>query len=284
MPALFLPDRRDPVATADGAIYGQATPRVFQALAGQVVELRYFHLWKRDCGRMGHPLDAEHVSVLVQRRDDAWRAVYWYAAAHESTVCDASQITRASTLEAEKAGAPVWVSRNKHASFLNPELCRHGCGADVCAQIEPLTVSRIVNLGEPGTPMNGSVWIGSAQWALAAKMARSDFDPVAIAKLERLPATDIAWAVPGMKPARATIGVANTTTDSLALSNQKTDAALDVAGTATGNALGTSYGKVSGALRKSAHGVGRFLGVPSAQQKPADATGDAGSKPQNAHH
>ena len=36
--------------------------------------------------------------------DVKWKAVYWYAAAHENTVCDVSQIARAKTLHAEEHG------------------------------------------------------------------------------------------------------------------------------------------------------------------------------------
>ena len=192
-PAFFLPDKLNPIAAEeDGTIYAQATPRTLAGVngpvatgslaTGSIVELRYFHLWKTDCGRMSHPLDAEHVSVLVQtsaNADDAnaWHALYWYAAAHEDTVCDASQITRASTIHAETSGAPVWISYGKHASFLNRELCHRGCGGDNCQQMHALAVTRIVNLGEPASPMNGATWAASTQWSLEAKLARSDFNP-----------------------------------------------------------------------------------------------------------
>src|SRR6478752_5435283 len=98
-PALFSPGRSDPtVRSEEVAIYGQVTPREFDSR--QAVEIHYYHLWKSDCGRMSHPLDAEHVSVLAVKNSSSetteWHALYWYAAAHEDTLCDASQITRAS--------------------------------------------------------------------------------------------------------------------------------------------------------------------------------------------
>ncbi len=262
-PAAFEPGRPNPVVTAeDGTVYGVATPRTLKDVrnsSAPLVELRYFHLWKTDCGRFGHPLDTEHVSVLIEKGAKDWHALYWYAAAHEETVCDASQIVRASTIRAEDGGAPVWISRGKHASFLNPELCGHGCGGDRCGALEAMHVSRIVNLGEEQSPMNGSVWIASAEWPFAAKLAHSDFAPEELARIERLPATDIAWANPRKRPVQATIAMSNTTADALAMSNRKTDTAISLAGGATGNALGTSYGKVTHALKKSARGVGRFL-------------------------
>lgn len=169
-------------------------------------------------------------------------------------------MTRASTLHAENSGARVWISRNKHASFLNEELCRHGCGGDLCEQMRPLAVAEIVNLGENARPMNGAQWSASPDWPLAAKMARSDFQPAALATLERLPATDIAWVYPAKRPAQATIAAGGSTVDALATSQRNTDSAISLAGGATGGALGTTWRSVTGALGKSARGVGKFLG------------------------
>jgi hypothetical protein len=260
VPASFLPNARNPVVAAeDGTIYGQATPRALKDKADSFVELRYFHLWKNDCGRMGHPLDTEHVSVLIEKDADEWRALYWYAAAHQDTLCDASQITRASTLGAENGGAPVWISRGKHASFLNPELCRHGCGGDKCGSMHALGVSRIVNLGEEQSPMNGSLWIASTKWPIAAKLERSDFGPEALARVERLPASDIAWVNPSKRPEQATIAASGSAADALAMSKGKADTAISLAGDDTGNALGGTYGKVTHSLKQSARGVGRFV-------------------------
>ena len=139
----------------------KSSPNNFGGITEPMVEIHYYHLWKKDCGRMGHALDTEHVSVLIRASgthsiSSKWMATYWYAAAHEDTVCDASQISRASTLHAEDHGATVWISAGKHASFLNEELCRRGCGGDICEKMAPLSVSRIVNLGEIGMPMNRS--------------------------------------------------------------------------------------------------------------------------------
>lgn len=268
-PAAFEPGLSHPVVTAeDGTVYGVATPRALKDVHDPVVELRYFHLWKTDCGRFGHPLDTEHVSVLIEKGAKDWHALYWYAAAHEDTVCDASQVVRASTLHAENEGAAVWISRGKHASFLNPELCGHGCGGDKCGALKAMHVNRIVNLGEEQSPMNGSAWIASAEWPFAAKLGRSDFGPEELARLEKLPATDIAWANPRKRPVQGTIAVSNTTADALAMSNRKTDTAISLAGGATGNALGTSYGKVTHSLKKSARNVGKFLHGDSGGEKP----------------
>jgi hypothetical protein len=279
VPAVFVSGQAKPLVREENStIYGQATPQRTEQGAGRFVELHYYHLWSRDCGRMGHPLDTEHVSVLLKRDKSAsdlngWKAVYWYAAAHEDTVCDASQITRSSTLHAEERGATVWISRGKHASFLNEELCRHGCGGDFCEQMEPLTVPEIVNLGEAAKPMNGALWSASSEWPLTTKMGRSDFQETVLARLERLPDSDIAWVYPSKRPAQATIAAGGSTVSALGTSQRNTDSAISLAGDATGGALGKTYRGVTGALGKSARGVGWFLRL---NPKPT-ATNDDGN-------
>ena len=276
VPAEFAPENRNPVVQSeDAVIYGQVFPGKAEGVATEpTVEIHYYHLWEKDCGRMGHALDAEHVSVLVRASSTEsipakWKAIYWYAAAHEDTVCDASQISRASTLHAEERGATVWISAGKHASFLNEELCRRGCGGDTCEKMIPLSVTRIVNLGEIGAPMNGAFWISSHRWPLAPKMARTDFQPASVGRLESLSQFDIAWVNPAKRPAQSTIAAGDSTIDALALSNQNTDRAISTAGDATGNALNTTYGNVKHALGTSVHSVGKFLGLGSRDARAA---------------
>ena len=270
VPAEFTPENRNPVVQSeDATIYGQVFPGKAKGVVTEpTVEIHYYHLWKKDCGRMGHALDAEHVSVLVRASGTEsiptkWKATYWYAAAHEDTVCDASQISRASTLHAEDRGATVWISAGKHASFLNEELCRRGCGGDTCEKMTPLSVTRIVNLGEIGAPMNGAIWISSHRWPVTTKMARTDFQPASVDRLESLSRFDIAWVNPAKRPAQSRIAAGDSTIDALALSNQNTDVAISTAGGATGNALNTTYGNVKHALGASVHSVGKFLGLGS---------------------
>jgi hypothetical protein len=266
VPAEFTPKNRNPVVQAeDGTIYGQVFPGKPEDGAEPTVEIHYYHLWKKDCGRMGHALDTEHVSVLIRASgaeptSTKWTATYWYAAAHEDTVCDASQISRASTLHAKDHGAIVWISAGKHASFLNKELCRRGCGGDICEKMAPLPVSKIVNLGEAGMPMNGALWISSSRWPLSVKMAKTDFQPEAVKRLERLPDLDIAWVNPAKRPAQSTIAAGDSTIDALLASNQNTDSAISTAGDATGSALDKTYGNVRHGLAASVHNVYKFLG------------------------
>ncbi len=160
-PAEFEPSVLKPVVAAENStIYGQAFPRVGHE---EQVELHYYDLWRKDCGQRGHNLDAEHVSVLLERdAGKGWKARYWYAGAHEDTLCDASQIARAKTLDAETHGPEIWISSGKHAAFLEQKICSSGCGADRCGNEEQISISNLINVGEPSAPMNGAIWAGSS--------------------------------------------------------------------------------------------------------------------------
>ena len=285
-PVRFEPGLRVPTPLAQDAavIYGQATPRP-GADGSQMVELRYFHLWSRDCGRHGHPLDTEHVAALVRPtsadgKTATWRAVYWYAGAHESTVCDVSQLAQAHTVHAESHGPRVWISEGKHASYLNEALCRRGCGADRCEAGEPLNVAEIINLGEPGHPANGSAFITSERWPLGAKMSETNFGSGAIGRLRALPAGDIGWANPGRHPAQGIIAISGHTEAHLGDAADDTAASLNDAGSGTGSALGVAADHTGAALetgtRHTWHALGsavrhtrRALGVKDADAAPA---------------
>jgi hypothetical protein len=287
-PALFAPLSSIPETIREnGTIYTQAFPRSASGRqrSSTEIELHYYHLWRTDCGRMGHPLDAEHISALLRgtgKNVKDWHAVYWYAAAHEDTVCDASQLTRASTLHAEEHGAIVWISQGKHASFLDEELCRHGCGGDRCHEPGPMSIAALINLGELKAPMNGATWIASPSWPLSEKMERSDFTAARTARLDRLPATDIAWANPALRPEQGAIAGSNAaidgtvtggsaTSDALVLSNRRTDTALVLAGNHTGNALSGTERSTSNAVGKSYRNVRKALGC--AARRTGDAIG-----------
>ena len=269
-PARFLPEISKPVPLQDdGTIYGQASPR--KGHPGEV-ELRYYHLWRRDCGELGHPLDAEHVSVLIEFKGSAKsaKALYWYAAAHEDTLCDASHLTRAETLGAEHRGATVWISAGKHGSFLSPSMCTRGCGGDRCQHMEQLRVSEIVNVGEPGSPMNDIAWLRSSEWPLRRKLERSDFTESRLARIGLASRSQIVWATPSMRPAQAAIlgvnaGVGGTsigahaTDAALGTADGRTSSALQTASERTGEALNRSTANVWKALRKSVEQTGAFL-------------------------
>ena len=259
-PAEFEPSVLNPtVAAENSTIYGQAFPR----RAGQV-ELHYYDLWRKDCGQQGHNLDAEHVSVLVARDDSGtWKAQYWYAAAHEDTLCDASQIARAKALDAELRGPQVWISSGKHGAFLAQAVCKHGCGADDCESDAPVSNRAIVNLGESSTPMNGAVWADSPAWPLREKMARSDFSDERMAKLERVPEDEIAWANPGKRPAQAVIFGGDTALGGAATGVHATGSALTTADEHSSNALDRASRSTGNALGAACRGVLKALGAAS---------------------
>ncbi|HEV2134055.1 MAG TPA: hypothetical protein VGR47_07310 [Terracidiphilus sp.] len=264
VPAEFKAGSVTPQVEAEnGTIYGQAFPAK-SADGSPAVELHYYHLWRRDCGRHGHLLDTEHVAVLVQPssfdQDSAqWKAIYWYAAAHENTVCDVSQIARASTLHAEDHGATVWVSPGKHASYLNSTLCQSGCGADHCVKMTKFVPANIINLGEPGFPMNGSLFISSPAWPLAYKMSTSNFPASAIARLNQLPDSHIAWFNPGRHPVQGIIATSSSTEQALATSGANTSAAIGIAGNSTGDALSDAGVATGGALSNASDETGSAL-------------------------
>ncbi len=280
-PAEFLPNSVVPkVAVENGTLYGQVFPSKENGGAQQLVEVHFYHLWRQDCGAHGHALDTEHVAVLLQPSSAdlahaKWTALYWYAGAHESTVCDVSQITRASTLHATTHGATVWVSPGKHASFLNATLCRRGCGSDRCEAMTTLQPGQVINLGEPGHPMNESDFIACTAWPLGSKMVATDFPPEPLARLNELPDTEIAWFQPGRHPVQGVIKNSSATasalahsggatTDALANSGDSTADAISVAGDNTGNALSKSTRNTLHALGTSARHVRKALGGGSA--------------------
>lgn len=270
LPSRFAADSVRPIPAAnDGTIYGQAFPRKLDG--GNLIELHYFHLWNRDCGRVGHALDAEHVSVLVEPSNglgsQKTRALYWFAAAHQNTVCDASHGAPAVVLDATDRGATIWISAGKHASFLDQKACGLGCGGDRCNGMEQLVYSQVVNIGERDAPLNGAAWINSNQWPLAAKLA-SDF--------RALPDLNVAQVVPfhrAWPSAQATIlsggltmdalmtssentesalyNANGSTTAALMLANQRTDAALGATVTALSESVKTTQRSVKTSLRKS---------------------------------
>jgi hypothetical protein len=183
--------------------------------------------------------------------------VYWFAAAHEATVCDASQVAAAKALDAERQGATVWLSAGKHGAFLSEAICTQGCGGDRCTEMAPLAVARIVNLGEPGAAMSGAIWVGSPMWPLAAKM-QSDFSAAAIARLEQ--GGGVPVEMNGAHGSvKGTIYVANSVANGLGTSEANTADALNIAGANTGAALDNADSKTEGALTKSAKATGEAL-------------------------
>jgi hypothetical protein len=267
IPAEFTPNVETPTVQAeDGTIYGQVFPVASLGDGMPAVEIHFYHLWKIDCGPHGHNLDTEHVAVLVsasERDVDAakWKAVYWYAAAHENTVCDVSQIARASTVGGVEGGARVWVSPGKHASYLNETLCGGGCGADKCVDMVALRPGKLVNLGEAGDPMNGSAFIASNEWPLMAKMSATNFPQESIARVSGLQDGDIAWTGAGKRSKQQIIAVSGATERAIAGGVGGTAGSLGDAAAATGAAISVTEGDTGDALAKSATHTGHALGT-----------------------
>ena len=241
-PSEFARDAVEPKSIAkNGTVYGQVLR------SGEFLEIHFYHLWSKDCGRrMHHDLDAEPVSVLLRAQGPEWRATHWYAAAHENTLCDMSHAIKAA---APDRGPTVWISKDKHASFFSRELCTKGCGNDDCSGAKTLHISKLVNMGEPGAPMNGASWIASQAWPLSDKM-QADFNESMIA---RMPQGDTAELLPSrdsVRGMRSTIKVAGTTYGALETANDHTK---DAVGTGVGAAV-SSTGK---ALKRAARWVFR---------------------------
>ena len=219
---------------------------------------------------MGHPLDAEHVSALVtQDEKSEWKALYWYAAAHEDTVCDASQIARASTVDAVRIGPKVWISYGKHAAFLNRALCARGCGGDTCRADVALHSPRIIDLGEPGATTNGAIWSASPAWPLEDKLTRSDFSLDRTQRVDQVPDTDIVWANPELRPMQAVLLGGKDALGGSATGVRATNTALVVANTHTLSALRHASRNTGHALGKTYHGVVHAL--EPEPSSPADA-------------
>lgn len=244
-PSRFTPGEVIPTPIAmDGTIYGQ----VFPIREKGKVEIHYYTLWDQDCGRMKHPLDVEHVSVLIAVEPGTEpKGLYWYAGAHERTSCDISSAARALTIDAQDRGPRVWSYAGKHALYLREIMCGKGCDADSCKDSVELSASSpVINLGEFNAPANGALWITSPQWPFKDKMA-TDFSTEIIAKVDAAPEESVV-TVRGSSIVRGTI--------------QGSDLVLDGAATGaqdTGTALNTANGHTSSSLGKATKATGRAL-------------------------
>ena len=234
-PAEFLAGSSTPVVVAkNGTIYGQVSQHSGDGSNRTFLEIHYYHLWNRDCGRLGHALDTEHVATLVnadhmEQTSDAWRAVYWYAAAHEDTVCDVSHGAHADVVEASHRGPTIWISDGKHASFLGESKCRLGCGENRCKEMMVLDTPEVINIGESGSPLNGAVWTGSEDWPLKRKM-KTDFPPATLERLRAVSAGSVVALNTPPPPTHAVILGSNSTFGAFLIGNQSAGRALSIAG------------------------------------------------------
>lgn len=273
MPAEFHPCRKDPITSdRNGTIYGH----VFRAgQSGRFIEIHYYHLWARDCGFGPHPLDIEHAAVLLAAPSPdsppgEYRAKYWFASGHQGTVCDAANGARAADIAAETSGGTVWVSHGKHASFLSQDACnRLGCGGDRCEIMSAMPPGKLINLGEPGAPLNGAAWTASRKWAFQEKM-KTGFTPGVIARIESAQPREVVSIYPALVPAKAFILGGNHTITAVGAGGKHTGSALHTADKHTSSALGLTVEKTGNALKKASRSAAEFLGLKT--KKPATET------------
>lgn len=256
-PAEFAADSPVPIPKdRNRTIYGQVFPH---ASDPRTVEIHYYHLWSRDCARMGHKLDAEYVAALV-RADDAntvsgYKAIHWYAAAHEDTLCDGSTGATASSLGSETHGPMVWISSGKHASFFSKE-CKGACGDDRCENASSMVAGPLINIGEPGKPLNGAAWTSSPSWPLSSKMQPVFTESV----LAQLDTSD--GIIPLNNSSRAKKGVIRRsamTADALQTGQGHTADAIATGSEKTTGAVSDSYSNTKSSLRRAAGAVGRWF-------------------------
>jgi len=111
--------------------------------------IHFYHLWKMTAGAWTH-LDTEHVAVLVSasERDVTaakWKAVYWYAAAHENTVWSEQDCARVNGWRCCEAGEGL-VSRG-NMFYLN----ERSVGVDVAQTSAWICVA-------PAAGGSGPIW------------------------------------------------------------------------------------------------------------------------------
>lgn len=264
LPAEFIPHQTEPVAKAkNGTLYGRVSPFIWRGSSDVFLEIHYYHLWTQDCGSLSHELDAEHVSVLISASSmdvdpDEWKAIYWYAAAHEDTLCDFSQAMKSSALNAEDRGARIWVSRGKHASFLKPELCARGCGGDSCQPDRILIAPQVINLGEGTYLLNGAEWVRSPRWPLVSKLT-TDFSDSLLIRLSLVQEEEAVLLAGPRQSVQAVAFATGASASALSIAGSSTDSSLNLASQKTDNALQRTAESTEEALKKSALKVKRSL-------------------------
>ncbi len=266
LPAEFTEGSIKPQVRAKNAtIYARVSPSSVLGSDVAAVELHYYHLWESDCGPMAHALDVEHVSALIegphpQSDAAAWTARYWYAAAHENTVCDTSNAARAAVVGAVAAGPTVWISAGKHASYLDSKLCgERGCGVDHCREMVPLTAAKLHNLGEAGAPLGGAVWIASREWPFEQKLG-PDFTPELVTSLDSSEAVVLARVNGEWRPAQFAISAGSDVVGAMGTAKHHGDGGVVEAKERTGGAVGHGMRAVGRAFGRAARAVGLSKG------------------------
>ena len=251
--AEFQVDSVEPrVLAHNGAIYVRVSPSTVLGSDRAALVVSYYHLWDQDCGPLSpHPLDVEYVSALIiapsqASSADDWVALYWYAAAHEDTICDTSNAAQAEAIAAVTSGPSVWIARGKHASYLSRALCsQRGCGVDTCREMVVMPPGPLINLGEADAPADGAEWIASEDWPLTAKL-NADFDLALVTRLDASEGTVLARVNGQWRPQHFSLSIGSDI--------------LKALGKANGGLLEADE-KTKNALKRSFLAVGRALGA-----------------------
>ena len=187
-PALVFDEEEEIVNDPDGVIAHVARvgrgilPRRYVAY----ITLLY-HYDYGSCGTLSsHNGDSERVVVHVEETDDSVILVGAYTAAHEGTLTDHSFTYENRALfdlhyDTSVAGEARWVvypSKNKHATYITPEVCAgispipcfsENCGPAVDPAIGGGQTFPVFNAGEPDTPLLGDLsavgFPGEDPWA-----------------------------------------------------------------------------------------------------------------------
>ena len=241
----------------NATIYARVSPSAALGPGVTALELHYYHLWEKDCGLVAsHPLDVERVVALLVPSENGWKALYWYAAAHEGTVCDTSNAAPAATLGARSSGPLVWISAGKHASYLDPKLCgQRGCGGDHCREMVDLPPGPLINLGEAQVPLNGAVWTTSKEWPFESKLGHT-FDSDLIAQLEASDDLVLARVNGRLRPTQFSISIAGEALEALDTASRYGGVGVNEAEKQTGNALAKTWRAIVRALGHTARAVG----------------------------
>jgi hypothetical protein len=119
---------------------------------------------------------------------------------------------------------------------------------------------KLVNIGEPGVPLNGAIWTASSKWGLQGKMT-TEFTPEVLARLSSAPPREVVFIHPGLIPAKAVILGGNHTLGAVGTGGKHTGSAVGTGSRHTKGALGTSAEKTGSALKKATRATGRVLGI-----------------------
>lgn len=109
-----------------------------------------------------------------------------------------------------------------------------------------MTISRIVNLGELGRPLNGAPWATSNRWQLASKMT-GDFTDRRMAKPADPSWSGVKTLNVELRTAQSVILGGDSTADALALAGGETDRAL----TTTAETLDASLASTSSCRKRT---------------------------------